>query len=178
MWLEEEDDPPVDDDFEVDLEAVDVVSVALAVVSLVVNALVSDSILAATAPVTRDENFEPLVSFAFLVPKGAYAVSNIDQPVIKITLFIYFVSSSVYEDYAMPFYLLRLIHLFWYTRYCRCRGSCCYMLRVNVYPVHFFIHFFKISHAIFVSLFGSFCPPFACHCIRFVNTITMVVHES
>ena len=48
----EEDDPPVDDDFEVVFEAVDVVSVTLAVVSLVVNALVSDSILAATAPVT------------------------------------------------------------------------------------------------------------------------------
>ena len=51
--MEEDDDPPVDDDFEVVFEAVDVVSVALAVVSLVVNALVSDSILAATAPVTR-----------------------------------------------------------------------------------------------------------------------------
>ena len=49
----EEDDPPVDDDFELDLEAVDVVSSAFAVVSLGVNALVSDSILAATAPVTR-----------------------------------------------------------------------------------------------------------------------------
>ena len=49
----EEDDPPVDIDFELDLEAVDVVSVALTVVSLGVNALVSDSILAATAPVTR-----------------------------------------------------------------------------------------------------------------------------
>ena len=42
----EEDDLPVDDDFELDLEAVDVVSVALTVVSLGVNALVSDSILA------------------------------------------------------------------------------------------------------------------------------------
>ena len=52
MWLEEEDDPPVDDDFEVDLEAVDVVSVALAVVSSGFNALAPDSILAATAPVT------------------------------------------------------------------------------------------------------------------------------
>ena len=49
--MEEEDDPPVDDDFEVDLEAVDVVSVALAVVSLGFNADVLDSILVATAPV-------------------------------------------------------------------------------------------------------------------------------
>ena len=49
-----EDDPAEgDDDFEVDLEAVDVVSCALAVVSLGFNALVSDSILAATAPVMR-----------------------------------------------------------------------------------------------------------------------------
>ena len=51
--MEEDDDPPVDDDFELDLEAVDVVSSAFAVVSLGVNALVSDSILAATAPVMR-----------------------------------------------------------------------------------------------------------------------------
>ena len=42
-----------DDDFEVDLETVDVVSFALAVVSLGFNALVSDSILMATAPVLR-----------------------------------------------------------------------------------------------------------------------------
>ena len=49
-----DDDPAEeDDDFEVDLEAV-VVSFALAVVSLGVNALVSGSILAATAPVTRN----------------------------------------------------------------------------------------------------------------------------
>jgi hypothetical protein len=41
----------VDDDFE--LGAVDVVSFALAVVSLGFNALVSDSILMATAPVLR-----------------------------------------------------------------------------------------------------------------------------
>ena len=38
-----------DDDFEVELEAVDVVSFALAVVSLGSKALVSDSILAAMA---------------------------------------------------------------------------------------------------------------------------------
>jgi len=42
-----------DDDFEVDLETVDVVSFALAVVSLGGNALASNSILAATAPVPR-----------------------------------------------------------------------------------------------------------------------------
>ena len=52
--MEEEDDPPMDDDFELDLEAVDVVSFAFAVVSLGVNAVASDSILAATAPVMRD----------------------------------------------------------------------------------------------------------------------------
>ena len=51
--MEEDDDPPVDDDFELDLEAVDVVSCALAVVSLGFKALVSDSILVATAPVMR-----------------------------------------------------------------------------------------------------------------------------
>ena len=43
----------MDDDFELDLEAVDVVSFAFAVVFLGVNAVVSDSILAATAPVMR-----------------------------------------------------------------------------------------------------------------------------
>ena len=49
-----EDDPAdEEDDFEVDLEAVDVVSCALAVVSLGFKALVSDSILVATAPVLR-----------------------------------------------------------------------------------------------------------------------------
>ena len=48
-----DDDPAEeDDDLEVDLAAVDVVSFALAVVSLGANALASDSILAATAPVT------------------------------------------------------------------------------------------------------------------------------
>ena len=46
-----DDDPAEgDDDFEVDLEAVDVVFFAWAVVSLGANALASDSILAATAP--------------------------------------------------------------------------------------------------------------------------------
>ncbi len=49
-----DDDPAEeDDDFEVELEAVDVVSFALAVVSLGFNALVSDSILVAMAPVMR-----------------------------------------------------------------------------------------------------------------------------
>ena len=50
------DDDPADeedDDFEVELEAVDVVSFALGRVSLGFNALVSGSILAATAPITR-----------------------------------------------------------------------------------------------------------------------------
>ena len=53
------DDDPAEDDvvFEVELEAVDVLSSALAVVSVGPNALVSDSILAATAPVTRDDPF-------------------------------------------------------------------------------------------------------------------------
>ena len=51
--MEEDDDPPVDDDFELDLEAVDAVSFAFAVVSLDFNAVASDSILAATAPVMR-----------------------------------------------------------------------------------------------------------------------------
>ena len=45
-----DDDPAEeDDDFEVDLEAVDVVSFALAVVSLGFNALVSDSMSVATS---------------------------------------------------------------------------------------------------------------------------------
>ena len=44
-----EDDPAEDDDFELDLEAVDVVSFALAVVSLGFNALVSDSMSVATS---------------------------------------------------------------------------------------------------------------------------------
>ena len=44
-----EDDPAAEDDFEVDLDAVDVVSSALAVVSLGVNAIGSVSILAALA---------------------------------------------------------------------------------------------------------------------------------
>ena len=49
-----DDDPAEEeDDFEVDLEAVDVVSFAWAGVSLGFNALASDSILAATAPVIQ-----------------------------------------------------------------------------------------------------------------------------
>ena len=49
-----DDDPAEEDvDFEVDLDAVDVVSFALVVVSLGFNALVSDSILVAMAPVMR-----------------------------------------------------------------------------------------------------------------------------
>jgi hypothetical protein len=49
-----DDDPAEEDvDFEVELEAVDFVSFALAVVSLGFNALASDSILAATAPVIQ-----------------------------------------------------------------------------------------------------------------------------
>ena len=49
------DDDPADeeDDFEVELDAVDVVSFALAVGSLAFNALVSESILVAVAPVMR-----------------------------------------------------------------------------------------------------------------------------
>ena len=47
-----DDDPAEeDDDFEVELDAVHVVSFALVVVSLGFNLLVSDSILAAMAPV-------------------------------------------------------------------------------------------------------------------------------
>ena len=50
-----DDDPAEEeDDLEVDLEAVDVVSFAWAVVSLGANALASDSILAATAPVIQE----------------------------------------------------------------------------------------------------------------------------
>ena len=52
--MDDTDDPAEeDDDFEVDLEAVDVVSLALVVVSLGFKALVSDSILVAMAPVMR-----------------------------------------------------------------------------------------------------------------------------
>ena len=75
-----DDDPAEEnDDLEVDLEAVDVVCFALAVVSLGFNALVFDSILVATAPVLRGrcvggDLFNP---FALLVPEGAYAVSTI-----------------------------------------------------------------------------------------------------
>ena len=49
-----DDDPAEeDDDFEVELDAVDDVSFALAVISLGFKALVSGSILMATAPVLR-----------------------------------------------------------------------------------------------------------------------------
>ena len=60
------------DDFEADLEAVDVVSFALAVVvSLGSNAVVSGSILAATATVTRRRGVLCIVaSFFFLVQRG------------------------------------------------------------------------------------------------------------
>ena len=52
--MDDVDDPAEeDDDFELELDAVDVVSFALAVVSLGFNALVSDSILMATALVMR-----------------------------------------------------------------------------------------------------------------------------
>ena len=53
--MDDADDPAEeDDDFEVDLDADDVVSFASAVVSFGFNALVFDSILVATAPVTRN----------------------------------------------------------------------------------------------------------------------------
>ena len=59
------------DDFEADLEAVDVVSFALAVVvSLGSNAVVSGSILAATATVTRRRGVLCIASFFFLVQRG------------------------------------------------------------------------------------------------------------
>ena len=70
-----EDDPAEDDDFELDLEAVDVVSFALAVVSLGFNALVSGSIAAATAPVTRGFGPRWLANFFLPHSEGAYAVS-------------------------------------------------------------------------------------------------------
>ena len=72
------DDDPADeeDDFEVDLEAVDVVSCALAVVSLGINALVSEFILVAVAPVMRGR-WCPLYFCFFPRSVGAYAVSNV-----------------------------------------------------------------------------------------------------
>ena len=52
--MDDADDPAEEDvDFEVDLDAVDVVSFALAVVSLGFKVLASDSILVATAPAMR-----------------------------------------------------------------------------------------------------------------------------
>ncbi len=66
-----DDDPPEDDDdFDVDLEAVDVVSFAWAGVSLGFDALASDSILAAMAPVIQvcvGRSFFCLRSIQFLV---------------------------------------------------------------------------------------------------------------
>ena len=72
--MEEEDDPPMDDDFELDLAAVDVVSFAFAVVSLDFNAVASDSILVETAPVTRVGVGVFLTLFSSSL-EGAYAVS-------------------------------------------------------------------------------------------------------
>jgi hypothetical protein len=73
-----EDDPVEEvDDFEADLEAVDVVSFALAVVvSLGSNAVVSGSILAATATVTRRLGVLCIVFFFLPRLEGAYAVST------------------------------------------------------------------------------------------------------
>ena len=66
-----DDDPAEeDDDLEVDLEAVDVVSFALAVVSLGFNALASDSILAATVPEMRGLMKLFNLLFQFLVQRG------------------------------------------------------------------------------------------------------------
>jgi len=76
-----DDDPAEeDDDFGVDLEAVDVVSFASAVASLDANALESDSILAAKAPVPTVPwaLVISLISFFFLPhSEGAYAVSTL-----------------------------------------------------------------------------------------------------
>ena len=64
----EDDDPAEEvDDFEVDLEAVDIVSFALTVVSLGFNALVSGSILAATSPVMRGFGDSSFVFFFFFL---------------------------------------------------------------------------------------------------------------
>ena len=74
--MEEDDDPPVDDDFELDLEAVDVVSFAFAVVSLGVNALVTDSISGGNG--SGNAWCGVGVPFFILRPfllEGAYAVS-------------------------------------------------------------------------------------------------------
>ena len=66
------------DDFEADLEAVDVVSFALAVVvSLGSNAVVSGSILVATATVTRRRGvLQYNLNRSLPRSEGAYAVSN------------------------------------------------------------------------------------------------------
>ena len=66
-----------DDDFEVDLEAVDVVSVASAVASLGANALASDSILATKAPVIQVcVSVDDLFCLSLPRLEGAYAVST------------------------------------------------------------------------------------------------------
>ena len=74
-----DDDPAEeDDDFEVDLEAVDVVCFALVVVSLGFNALASDSILAATAPVIQVcVGVDELFSNSLPRLERAYAVSHV-----------------------------------------------------------------------------------------------------
>ena len=74
-----DDDPAEeDDDFEVDLEAVDDVSFALAIVSVGFNTLASDSILAATAPVIQGcvGVLEPFGFNSVPRSEGVYAVSS------------------------------------------------------------------------------------------------------
>ena len=74
-----DDDPAEEeDDFEVDLEAVDVASFASAVVSLGFNSLASDSILAATAPVIQGcvGVLEPFGFNSVPRSEGVYAVSS------------------------------------------------------------------------------------------------------
>ena len=70
-----DDDPAEeDDDFEVDLEAVDVVSVASAVASLGANALASDSILATKAPVIQVSLID---LFSFFVPRSRGGICRV-----------------------------------------------------------------------------------------------------
>ena len=69
----------MDDDFELDLEAVDVVSSAFAVVSLDFNAVASDSILAATAPVMRDVALVIPFPVLFLVRGGICRVHKLND---------------------------------------------------------------------------------------------------
>ena len=75
--MEEDDDPPVDDDFELDLEAVDVVSSAFAVVSLDFNAVASDSILVATAPGNAGGRWCFFNPFLFLVRGGISRICRV-----------------------------------------------------------------------------------------------------